>query len=273
MAIQTTLRSAEGLRGYTIHATDDEIGKVDQFLFDDHTWTIRYLVVNTGNWLLERLVLISPLSLESVDWDRRRLNVKLTRQQVKESPDIATDEPVSRQQETEYLQYYGYPPYWEGPGLWGESMFPLYSGYAGATIPPSEMMPMAESPVDDASANQESKADPHLRSTHEVVDYHLQAQDGEIGHVTDFIVDDTTWSIRYMVVDTRNWWPGKKVLVAPQWIQSIRWAGEKVAVDLTRVAIKSAPEYDPARLLNREYETQLHQHYQRPVYWQKPTGE
>lgn len=196
--------------------------------------------------------------------------MNLTRQQVKDSPDIATDQPVSRQQETEYLQHYGYPPYWEGPGLWGESMFPLYSGYAGATIPPSEMMPMAEPPPTHDALNQE-QADPHLRSTHEVVDYHIQAQDGEIGHVTDFIVDDTTWSIRYMVVDTRNWWPGKKVLIAPQWIKSVQWAGEKVAVDLTRAAIKSAPEYDPAKLLNRSYETQLHQHYQRPVYWKKAT--
>lgn len=143
----------------------------------------------------------------------------LTRQQVKDSPDIATDQPISRQQEAEYFRYYGYPVYWSGHGLWGVSMYPTYPGYPGAAaLPPGYVVPPTETPQAEAE-----RGDPHLRSTREVIGYHIQALDGEIGHVEDFIVDDANWAIRYMVVDTRNWWPGKKVLVSPQWIKAVSW--------------------------------------------------
>lgn len=267
---EATLRSAETLRGYKIHASDGEIGTVDQFLFDDESWTIRYLVVNTGNWLLERLVLISPISIERIDWDREMVDLALTRQQVEDSPSIAADEPVSRQLEAEYLRYYGYPPYWEGPGLWGETMYPPYSGFAGAVAPPYEARPEMAPPA--PATEVEQQGDPHLRSSHEVKGYHLHAHDGEIGHVEDFILDDATWSIRYMVVDTRNWWPGKKVLISTQWIQSVDWATQLVSVDLSRETIKHSPEYDPDQMINRAYEMELHSHYDRPGYWQETTG-
>jgi len=261
---ETVLRSAEDLRGHTIQAADGEIGKVDQFLFDDQTWTIRYLVVNTGNWLLERLVLVSPIAIRAIDWQQRLVEVNLNREQVEHSPNIASDQPVSRQQEEEYFRYYRYPPYWGGPGLWGTGLYPPYAGYAGAAGPPADMLPMAE----PSPAQTERQGDPHLRSTHEVVGYSIQARDGEIGHVEDFIVDDATWSIRYMVVATRNRWPGKKVLISPRWIESVSWSARTVAVDLTREAVKQSPEYDSSKVLNREYEIRLHRYYQRSGYWE-----
>jgi sporulation protein YlmC with PRC-barrel domain len=261
---ETVLRSVEDLRGYSIQATDGEIGRVDQFLFDDQTWTIRYLVINTGNWLLERLVLISPIAIRAIDWQQSLLEVDLTREQVELSPDIATDEPVSRQQEEEYFRYYRYPPYWGGPGLWGTGMYPPYAGYGGVGAPAAEMLPQPQ----PSPPQTEHQGDPHLRSTHEVVGYPIQARDGEIGHVEDFILDDATWSIRYMVVATRNWWPGKKVLVSPQWIEAVSWSARTVAVDLTRETVKQSPEYDPSKLLNREYEIRLHHYYQRSGYWE-----
>lgn len=254
----TVLRSTNDLRGYTIHATDGDIGKIDQFLFDDETWTIRYLVVNTGNWLQERLVLISPLSLGQPNWERQTLDVNLTREQVKNSPDIATDQPVSRQQEIELFRHYNYPIYWGGTGLWGASMYPTYPGYATPVVPEE----------DPNRAGETEPGDPHLRGTKEVTGYHIRARDGEIGHVEDFVIDDTSWAIRYMVVDTRNWFPGKKVLVSPRWIEAVSWAERIVAVDLTRDAIKQSPEYDPSTLLNREYETRLYRHYGRSAYWE-----
>ena len=106
-----------------------------------------------------------------------------------------------------------------------------------------------------------------MRSTHSVMGYHVQATDGEIGHVEDFVIDDETWTIRYLIVGTRNWWPGKKVLVAPQWIQRVSWSESKVFINLSRETIQQSPEYTEESLLTREYETILHRHYDRSVYW------
>lgn len=265
------LRSAHDMRGYTIQASDGEIGKVYSFLFDDEKWTIRYLVVKTGNWLRGRLVLISPISMGEPDWGAQTLPVHLTQEQIKNSPDIDAEQPVSRQQEIEYFRYYNYPVYWGGPGLWGAGMYPTYPGYPGQIIPPPDTpqtiaqertSPQGEAPEDE-------QGDPHLRSTHEVTGYHIHARDGSIGHVEDFIAEDANWAIRYMVIDTRNWWPGKKVLVAPRWIESVNWADRSVDVNLERETIKQGPEYDPSSMLNREYEAALYQHYGQPPYWQE----
>jgi hypothetical protein len=260
-----TLRSMNELRGYAIHAIDSEIGAVDQFLFDDEQWTIRYLVVTTGGWLTGRLVLISPIALGTVDWKARTLDIALTSEQIEHSPDITTDQPVSRQKEEEYFRYYGYPPYWVGPGLWGPGLYPGQLASVTAGGPTVNELATERQFERDAA----EPGDPHLRSTQEVTGYAIQARDGAIGHVEDFLLDDDTWAIRYMVVDTRNWWPGKQVLVAPQWITEVSWTQSAVTVDLSRDSIKRSPEYDPATMINRDYETRLYRHYSRPGYWEE----
>ena len=188
------LRSVSGMHGFTIHATDGDMGSVDEFLFDDEQWTIRYLVVNTGGWLTGRLVLVSPMAFRAVAWDRETFDVALTRQQVEQSPSLATDQPVSRQQEEEYSRYYGYPYYWDGLGLWGAGMYPRMA-YLSAV----------DSTYGATATEAQPTSDPHLRSAREVIGYEIQARDGDLGHVEDFIVDDESWVLRYMVVDTRNW--------------------------------------------------------------------
>jgi hypothetical protein len=244
------------LKGLVIQATDGELGTVDQFYFDDETWAIRYLTVETGGWLDGRQVLISPHSVSEVDWPAKRLDVTLTKAQVQNSPDINTHHPVSRQHEAEFNRYFGYPYYWGGPFLWGESDYPGGLGYTAIAYP--EMLA-------DASAGE--PADSHLRSIEAVTGYSIDALDGEIGHVNGFILDDEAWAIRYIEVATRNWLPGKKVLVSPAWIERVSWPESRVYAALNREAIKSAPEYLLSRPLTREYENQLHTHYGRPPYW------
>lgn len=243
------LRSLEGLHDFSIGGTDGSIGKVREFLFDDQAWTIRYLVAETGTWLSGREVLISVAALEPPNWKGHVFPVLLTREQIKESPDIDTDKPVSRQREAELYSYYGWTPYW---GM--EYDAPL----GGMPLPP------ALSPEEIKEA---AKGDPHLRSTHEVEGYHIHATDGQIGHVADFIVGDDDWTIRYLVVDTKNWLPGRRVLVAPTWVQQISWDEQQVLVDAARETVKNCPEYDPSVPVNREYEIQLYDHYGRPKYW------
>jgi hypothetical protein len=250
------LTNAEFLKGLVIQATDGELGTVDQFYFDDETWAIRYLTVNTGGWLDGRQVLISPISVVNADWPAKRLDVALTKQQVETSPDIDTHRPVSRQHEAEYLGYYGYPYYWGGPYLWGPGLYP-------AALP----IPAAASTQTMAERIRRESTDSHLRSTEAVTGYHVEAVDGEIGHVDGFVLDDKAWAIRYVEVATRNWLPGKKVLVSPAWIERVSWTDRKVYAGLSREAIKTAPEYLLSRPLTREYENRLFLHYGRPPYW------
>ena len=250
------LTKATNLKGLVIRATDDELGTVDQVYFDDETWAIRYLTVETGGWLGGRQVLISPFSVVHTDWDARRLDVALTKKQVENSPNIDTHQPVSRQHEAEYLGYYGYPYYWGGPYLWGPEVYPV--GLAAMTTSPDEAL---------AARIQKESNDSHLRSTEAVTGYSIEASDGEIGHVEGFVLDDEAWAIRYMEVATRNWWPGKKVLVSPAWIERVSWSGSKVYVALSREAIKNGPEYVESTPITREYENKLYFHYGRPPYW------
>jgi hypothetical protein len=250
------LRNAKNLHGFTIRATDGELGTVDQLYFDDETWAIRYLTVETGGWLGGRQVLISPISIIRADWQTKGVDVLLTKNQVENSPDVDTHQPVSRRHEADFNLYYGYPSYWGGPYLWGAAPYP-----ADLVTPPVLLVP---SPPDDLPSD---PADSHLRSTQEVTGYSIEAADGEIGHVDGFVFDDGEWAIRYIEVATRNWWPGKKVLVSPAWIERVSWGDFKVYTALTREAIQNAPEYAESAPITREYENRLYFHYGRPPYW------
>jgi hypothetical protein len=246
------LWNAGQLENFVVQAKDGELGTVDQLYFDDETWAIRYLTVAIG-FLGQRRVLISPISVIHVDWIDKRLDVALTKSQVANSPNIDTDKPVSRQHEIAYSQYYGYPFYWGGPFLWG----PVY--YPGA---------VNTAPKDATEEQNDSGSmDSHLRSIKAVTGYHIQATDGEIGHADGFILDDEAWAVRYIEVATKNWWPGKKVLVSPAWIERVSWEDSKVYVDLSREAIQSAPEFVDFTEITRAYEDRLYCHYGRPPYW------
>ena len=254
------LRTAGHLKGVTIEAMDGDIGSVQDLYFDDQTWTVRYLVVDTGTWLPGRRVLISPFAFRLVS-GASRLRTSLTKDQVRDSPSIDTDRPVDRQHEIEFSQYYDYPHYWVGPYRWGDVAYPTLPL---TTAPPPE--------VDEMLARERENMDPNLRSTRDVMGYYIQATDGDLGHVEDFLVDDETWAIRYCVVDTRNWLPGRKVLVSPEWIQRVSWEDSKVYVDLSKRHIEAAPEYDPSVPFVREHEERLYTHLGRANYWERERG-
>jgi len=244
------------LKDFTIQAMDGDLGTVADLYIDDETWAIRYLIVDTGKWLSGRRVLISPMAVLHLDWDAKRLDVALTKQQVEQSPGIDTHRPVSRQHEAASLGYYGYPYYWLGPSLWGPAFFPAV--LVGST---------KDSAAAIAERVSHESPDSHLRSAEALTGYHIAATDGEIGHVDGFVVDDEDWAVRYLEVATRDWWPGKKVLMSPAWIERVSWTDSTVYVALTREAIKDGPEYIESRPITREYENQLHLHYGRSPYW------
>jgi uncharacterized protein YrrD len=229
-------RNVKALIGDNLQATDGEIGRIEDFYFDDHTWTIRYLVVNTHEWLSGRKVLISPHVIFKHSWVSGIFPVGLTREQVRNSPDIDTDKPVDRQQEETLAAYYSWEPYW-GTGF--------YPGPVWGVIPSTPGLDPTE--IIDTTTEQELETptgDSHLRSCKEVTGYHIHAADGDIGHVDDFIIDDQTWQISFLLVDTHNWIGGKKVLVAVKHIRDVEWADSKVTVDLTVEDIRNGSPVD-----------------------------
>jgi len=262
------LFSMKDLKDYAIGATDGSIGHVKDFLFDDEAWVIRYFVVETGTWLSSRQVLISPIAIDQPNWEKKILSTSITREQVKNSPDIDTHKPVSRQHEISYVRYYGYSDYWSGAGLWGGGMYPygLVPGYDGNGVGCSGLddADKAHRRVERARHRDD---DPHLRSCKAVTGYYIHAMDGEIGHVSDLLVDERTWSIRYLVVDTSNWWVGHKVLISPEWIEEVHWIDQSVSIDLKQQSVKNAPPYESTEQLNRDREINLYRHYNRPGYW------
>ncbi|MDQ2916375.1 MAG: PRC-barrel domain-containing protein [Pseudomonadota bacterium] len=265
------LRSMNDLEGYAIRATDGDIGHMKDFYFDDTAWVIRYLVVDTGTWLSSRKVLISPIAIGQPNRSEKVLPVSITKEQVKNSPDIDTDKPISRQHEIRYLGYYGYPYYWGGAGLWGAGAYPgamMMPGYfAGSVAIPRAESSEAQESFARAEAARHQNDDPHLRAGKAVMSYHIEATDGDIGHVEGLLVDDETWAIRYIIVNTSNWWMGHRVLIAPQWIENVNWHDATVSVNVTRQAVKDAPPYESEPELNREREASLYKHYGRPGYW------
>ena len=240
------------LIGLHIEASDGEIGKIKDVYFDDHSWAVRYLVVEAGAWFADRKALISPISVSRIDWANSAMQLKLTRQQVRTSPPIDTDTPVSRQHETDFFDYYGYPYYWSGPSLWGGSSDP---GSPVGSIPPVR---------NAADILGESPINPRLRSAREVIGYGLLASDESVGHIEDFLFDPVTWAIRYLVVETRNWRPGKHVVIPPQWIKDVDWTQRIVIADVSPDTVRAAPQFDSNIEFSREHETNLYRHYRRP---------
>jgi hypothetical protein len=245
------LHEVKKLNFYKLSAPDGEIGKFEEFYFDDKYWAVRYLVVDVGNWVTDRKdrrVLVSPYAVRAVDENKKIIVTDLTKKQIKDSPSWNVQQPVSRQVEQTYYEYYSWPVYWNGPYMWGPYNYPVLHKVQTA-------------------AHSEKAWEPNLRATAAVSGYHVQAEDGEIGHVVDFIVDDKTWAIRYLIVDTQSWSPGKHVLLSPQWIERVSWNESKVFVKLSRETIKQGPEYQKDSLITRDFETRLHHHYNREGYW------
>lgn len=226
----------ENVVGWELGALDGEIGKIKEFYFEDQTWTIRYLIVETGNWLLGRKVLISPEAVVRLDFKNEMLEVKLTKEQIENSPDINSDKPVSRQHEDELYQYYGIGNYWMGS---------LWSGGMGT----SGMMRTTNLPLEDeirksTLEEDESEKNTHLRSTHSLNGYHVKSAGNEIGEVDDFIFDDSNWKIDFVIVKAGGWFSEKKILIQASVVKEINWKTSSINITATTDELKNNSAYD-----------------------------
>jgi uncharacterized protein YrrD len=247
-----TLHLAGKIRGAPVMATDGEIGSVDDFYFDEKvspreggshgltdggsrndetpSWTVRYVLVDTGRWFSAKRVLLSPMSVAG-PWSRAGVNVTLTRDQVWHSPQIDSST-LSPEQVEDIRRHYGYPIYWGAAGIWGSFENPG-ALIAAPTLPPRP----PGGPVVRVEAE-------HLRSVNASTGYHLHASDGAIGHVDDFLIGETTWRIRYLLVDTSNWIGGKWVVVRTDEIRSIDRDRGVLHVAASRDDIRNSPSFE-----------------------------
>jgi sporulation protein YlmC with PRC-barrel domain len=243
------LQNVSELSGYCLLARDGEIGKVSEFYFDDKSWAIRYLVVDTGPWLFERKVVISPYALGQPEREKQCFPVNLSKEQVENAPEADTESPVSRQHEVDLHQYYGWPLYWASvPG----GVFPI----GVPPMPPLETQEDEEAKAKTHPSSEEKRLDPHLRSTQEVIGYYITAKDGDIGHIEDIIIDDETWGIQFVVVDTKNWWPGKKVVLSPIQIERVSWQEQRVHLNITQERVQRSPEFNPSEPISWQERTE-----------------
>lgn len=251
------LHSFGNLRGYALHATDGEIGSLRDLYFDDSSTLVRYLVVDTGTWLPGRQVLVAPAVAGGIDAEDRQIVVGLTRARIEDSPPIDSAKPVSRQQEVALHDHYGWDPYWATP--------PLAAGvgaYWSAPLPPMADPGSGDSRIaKEPAAIEAARHDPHLRSAGEVTGYSVGATDGDIGHVEDLLIGDDDWAIELLVIDTRNWLPGRKVTISPHSLRGVDWVGRRIEVDLTKGRIEGSPEFDPASVPDQGYLKRLLDHY------------
>ena len=246
------LISINSLAGFTIGATDGDMGKVEEFYFDDTTWKIRYMIVKTGGWLTGREVLISPEAILKPDWENKIIPVNLTRKQVENSPDIDTDKPISRLEEDKLFAYYPWQSYYDA-SLYGDGM-----GMMG-TFPVTPFINNDKLPGEEIDKEPTTKT--HLRSTQELKGYVIHATDGEIGKVDDFILNKQTWQIAFIVVKTGNLFSEKKVLISPFWIKELKWDIQEVIINVSVEAVKNSPAYDPSKPIESDYAQDLHAHY------------
>lgn len=263
------VRNAKDLYGSKIEATDGEIGKVHDFLFDDSEWIVRYMVADTGKWLSERLVLISPFALGKAAWEDRKFPVKLTRKEIEDSPSIDSALPVSRKHESDLAKHYNWPTYWTGGGILAAPATMTYPTVVAATATQPALSPDTQEAI-GRDAETDPERDPHLQSMRDVEGSAIHAEDGDIGHVSDFILDDDNWTVRYIEVDTGGLLPGKHVLIAPAWVRDVDWEQHAVHVKLSKEQIKTAPEYHKEDPIDRLYEETLYKHYGVEAYWQAP---
>jgi sirohydrochlorin ferrochelatase len=254
------LRSVHELTNYVLSALDGEIGRCKDFLFDSERWALRYLIADTGKWIPRRKVLVSPVSLGHANHAERRLHVHLTRAEIEAAPPLGDGEPITRSHEVAFARHYGFPFYWAGASLWGFAATPYE-----LRQPEDSRAPEPSGRAFPPRSSDDLERDSNIYSVGEVLGFRVAATDGDLGGISDFIVDDDTWALDYVVVDTHPFWPGRRVLLAPSWIRSLDWHTKRAAVDLTRKQVEGSPPFDPAMPVNRRYEERLYDYYGRPA--------
>lgn len=263
--LRNMLRKMSSLKGFKVQGLGDELGKLTDFYFDQHHFILRYLVIDTGNWLNSNKMLVSTTALEDIDYQSREILINLSAEELEDGPELNCNKPISKLMEEKLTNHFNWPVYWLNP-------YPSGGPTVQSGTQMREKLLNFRKLTDQEKQNQEKEIESNLRSFNEIKGYHIQAEDKEFGHLKDLFFDEENWIIRYLLIDTRNILPGKDVLIAPEWLQNISWNNQKLYLNKPKTEIKNAPEYIEGKsdhLVNPSYEEKLYNHYEEIKYWQQ----
>ncbi len=249
----------EDLIGYKIEAEDGHIGTVHDVLFDDEAWVVRYVVVDTGGWLLGRKVLVSPEAAHEPDEGHKTLQVKLTKQQVKDSPEVPIDPPLSREEEAQYRDHYRWPDYWDNVEAFDRN--------AMVNIAPEAMSLGTVAPAPPvAPPIPEVVADPMLRSARVIRGYKIHCgADEDVGEVTDFVIDGQAWTVPFLVVKLKDKDAADHVLIPASSIRRTGWKDKAIELDYESATVNSAPHFDETVKRDKLFLDGVATHYDRNI--------
>lgn len=260
------LRKLHSLKSFVVNGRNGKLGTVDDFYFDQKQFVVRYLVIDTGNWLKHEETLISTHAIDDIDFENREIHVSLSSEQLEESPSIEKNSPISKTKEKALIEYFGWPDYWKKTHS-SDSEFI----HAGIT---ERKKLLNFKTIEKEAAKQKSEiVETNLRSLEEVRGYKIHAKDDKFGHLEDlFVEEEDSWIIRYLLIDTRNILEGKSVLIAPDWIESISWFNKEIFVSKDKKEIEDSPEYEEPKeaksYIDKSYEELLYDHYDEKKYWE-----
>jgi len=235
------LRRSGELQWSQVISLDGEIGKVRDVCFDEASWMVRYLIVDTGGWLSGRKVPIDPRSVELIDRNLHTVWVSLSRAQIESSPRIDIGELGAREHEMQLNRHYGYGSCWTHSMPWGNGQ-----------VSPARRSAAEALEIDAPSAC--------LRGARQMLDFTLITVDGHVGLIKDFFFDDETWALRYLIVQTGSWLLGRRVLVSADRVRRVDWSAESVEVNQTRKQIEYGWEFDADNPPPGDLETALRTH-------------
>ncbi len=244
------LRTLSSLYRYTLWTREGELGDIADIYFEDDTWVIRYLVVDLNRWLTGRKVLIPPSIADRPKDEAGQIPVAMTRESVRTSPDFSSEEPVSRQLEDQLHSFFGWQPYWSGE---------TEGGVVSPRMPEGDEMTgdrQADSVPGDAP-----RGDPHLRSARDISGYKVQAVRQPVGTLTDLLIDDESWMVRYLVIDVGRPDTTRQVVVAADTVETVDWRQFAVYLELERESVERAPAFETAPVLPEDLERQLERHF------------
>lgn len=242
------LRNLNSLVNRPVMAEGGRLGEVKGFFFDDRQWIVRYLIVETLSHSHSRETIISTAAFKGQDWNAGTLVTDLSLTQVRNGPEVELDRPLAIAQEERIARYFGWPVYWNALG----------AEVHRATVTPSGARAMVVERESTLHA---------LRGTREIRGFGIRAIDGEVGEIADLVADDASWQVHYLEIDTGTILSGKKVLLSPEWVESVDWYAHTVSVPLSKSTIKESPAYDPSEPITRTYEDKLFDYYKMPKYW------
>ena len=257
------LRKLNEIKGFTVQGTEEKLGESSDFYFDQDHFVLRYIVLETDGWLKKEQTLISTDEIEAIDYNKKEIKTAMTAEELENGPGIEKNQPISKLMEEKVVKHYDWPLYWASSAPGGVPNIP-----AGTKM--REKLLDFENLTEEEKQEREEKLDSNLRSLNEISGYEIQAVDKSFGKVKDLFVDEEDWLIRYLLIDTRKILPSKKVIIAPEWIRHISWDRQQVFVKKTKKEIKNAPKYKEDRakkLVSRDYEKDLYDHYNEPEYW------